>query len=308
MTAKITLDEFIVRASKIHNFKYDYSKSTIDNIKIKIICLIHGEFEQRSKNHLSGSGCYKCGRSSAAQKLTLDNNIIDQFLIDNNIKIVRVDNYTYCKSKINWRCLKCNNIWLASQNSIFKFKGCPKCSSRKLSNEIVDSKLKDLKLNIIRLGNFSKVRNKLEWKCLVCNNTWFATSGDLLKINGSGCPNCSRCKNEKLISKLLNNSNVIYKKITLKFNNRKCYPDFYLPKYNLIIEYNGDQHYKPIRFGNISKEEAIKQFEKQKIRDENLRIYCKENSTNLLEIDGRKYVSIQLEKYINYLIKNNFNV
>ena len=55
---------FINKAKEIHGDIYDYSKlEYIDSkTKVKIICQIHGEFEQNPKNHsYRGDGCKKCG-------------------------------------------------------------------------------------------------------------------------------------------------------------------------------------------------------------------------------------------------------
>ena len=43
--------------------------------------------------------------------------------------------------------------------------------------------------------------------------------------------------------------------------------DFYLPKYRKAIEYQGQQHYKVTRFGNISYERAKLEFDKLQITD-----------------------------------------
>ena len=55
-------NEFIRRSILIHGDKYDYSKSVYvnSNKKIKIVCPIHGEFEQVASYHLAGNGCPKC--------------------------------------------------------------------------------------------------------------------------------------------------------------------------------------------------------------------------------------------------------
>ena len=60
---KLSLFDVIERSNKIHNNKYNYSLSDYKNIrtKIKILCPIHGIFEQLPDNHMSGQGCYKCG-------------------------------------------------------------------------------------------------------------------------------------------------------------------------------------------------------------------------------------------------------
>ena len=56
-------EQFIEEANKIHNGRYDYSKTQYTTIKEKviIICPDHGEFTQASSDHLQGNGCPTCG-------------------------------------------------------------------------------------------------------------------------------------------------------------------------------------------------------------------------------------------------------
>lgn len=56
-------DNFIEKANKIHNYKYDYSLLEYKSAKtlIKIICPEHGMFEQLPTAHLNKRGCQKCG-------------------------------------------------------------------------------------------------------------------------------------------------------------------------------------------------------------------------------------------------------
>lgn len=60
---KDSKERFINKANKKHNFKFDYSKVDYINshTKVKIICPIHGVFEQTPDSHLQGYGCYECG-------------------------------------------------------------------------------------------------------------------------------------------------------------------------------------------------------------------------------------------------------
>jgi hypothetical protein len=62
MGEKIDNEIFKKRATLIHDGKYDYSLLEYKNnkTKVKIICPIHGEFEQESGSHLKGNGCLKC--------------------------------------------------------------------------------------------------------------------------------------------------------------------------------------------------------------------------------------------------------
>ncbi len=61
-TKPLTTEEFIIRAIKKHGNKYDYSKSIYINSLSKIIitCKLHGDFEQKAANHLTGNGCPYC--------------------------------------------------------------------------------------------------------------------------------------------------------------------------------------------------------------------------------------------------------
>ncbi|MCF8298119.1 MAG: hypothetical protein K9J13_11280 [Saprospiraceae bacterium] len=56
--------KFIEQAKKVHGDFYDYSSTKYKNYrtKVKIVCPIHGEFEQYPNEHISkGAGCKKCG-------------------------------------------------------------------------------------------------------------------------------------------------------------------------------------------------------------------------------------------------------
>ena len=65
MPIRKTKEQFISDAIKVHGDKYDYSKVEYKgkDIKVCIICPIHGEFWQRPHNHLEGEGCPICSES-----------------------------------------------------------------------------------------------------------------------------------------------------------------------------------------------------------------------------------------------------
>ncbi|CAH7396514.1 hypothetical protein VCHA53O466_50093 [Vibrio chagasii] len=55
--------DFLEGARKVHGDTYDYTPTVYvrDAEKVKIICRVHGEFEQSASSHLQGMGCKKCG-------------------------------------------------------------------------------------------------------------------------------------------------------------------------------------------------------------------------------------------------------
>ncbi|ARQ95824.1 hypothetical protein qdsa001_68 [Staphylococcus phage qdsa001] len=59
--------------------------------------------------------------------------------------------------------------------------------------------------------------------------------------------------------------------------------DFYLPDYNILIEYQGEQHFKPKTFGGISKELAKERFKKQQVNDKIKNKFAKDNDFVLWE-------------------------
>ena len=70
MAKKKTKEEFINECNIKHNNLYDYTLvDYIDcNTKVKIICPIHGEFEQRPYSHLKAK--IGCGSCSNRKKMT----------------------------------------------------------------------------------------------------------------------------------------------------------------------------------------------------------------------------------------------
>ena len=60
--------------------------------------------------------------------------------------------------------------------------------------------------------------------------------------------------------------------------------DFYLPQYNILIEYDGIQHFEPIDFAGKGKEWAMNRFIDCVIRDTIKNEYCKKNNIKLIRI------------------------
>lgn len=88
---RLTLDQFVARATKIHNNKFTYSQVKYVNIKTKvdIVCKVHGVFNQMPYNHLSGQGCPSCRQRNSSKKCKAWLNQISSL---NNITIQHADN------------------------------------------------------------------------------------------------------------------------------------------------------------------------------------------------------------------------
>ncbi len=103
-----TTEQFKEKSNKIHNFKYDYSLViyTGNGEKVKIICPIHGIFEQTPHGHLNGRGCSECsGNKKKNFKYFLEN-----LTIEEDPKEIGGD--IYCK------CAYCKNYFKPSRSQL----------------------------------------------------------------------------------------------------------------------------------------------------------------------------------------------
>ena len=125
-----TQEDFIAKANEIHGNYYDYSQTQYvkSSEKVKIICPIHGVFEQTPNKHLAGQGCKQCGRDRT--KIGFD-----EFVA--RARAVHGDKYDY--SKVVYRrkdvdvCIVCpeHGEFMQSPHSHIILKHqCPKCAAR----------------------------------------------------------------------------------------------------------------------------------------------------------------------------------
>jgi hypothetical protein len=90
-----TTEEFVKQSKEIHGDKYDYSDVDYKTAtqKVKIICPIHGEFEQSPNNHLSGFGCKLCSESQGEK-------LIDKLLSKKEINFIREKTFSDCTNTL----------------------------------------------------------------------------------------------------------------------------------------------------------------------------------------------------------------
>jgi hypothetical protein len=81
----------------------------------------------------------------------------------------------------------------------------------------------------------------------------------------------------------------------LSWEKQKLLFDFYLPEHNILIEYDGEQHFKPKSFYRCSIETAKKSFNELKRNDIIKNEYCKKNNITLIRIP---YTIKNINKYL----------
>ncbi len=225
-----TTEEFIEEANKIHNNKYDYSLTNYINnkTKVKIICPIHGIFEQRAASHLK-IGCSKCGYKKMSQQEFIE-----------KAKKIHGDKYDYSKTI------------------------------------------------------FENVKLKVK---IICPIHGVFEQNAHSHLNGEGCPKCKSSKGEIAIRNYLKEKNILFeeqKKFKECKNERALSFDFYLPNENLLIEYNGIQHYEMNDYFG-----GEKQFKKQQKNDKLKKEFAEKNNIKLLTISYKENIFDKLKLAID---------
>lgn len=303
---KMNTDKFVKKAVKKHGDKYDYSlvKYVDAETKVKILCRKHGIFEQTPAAHLAGQGCPDCWEERRGESINMG---LNGFL--EKAKQVHGDKYDYKdvlyvnnRTKIKIKCNICGKIFWQSPEGHLAGQNCPWCTGKKKTTESFIEELKAIYKDSFNYDSVVYVNSFTPVKLLCKNHGFFQKSPHLL-LCGHGCPQCIIIsKGEIKVSNFLNKNNIKYEKEKLIPNdnflaiNKHFRVDFYLPEHNIIIEYNGKQHYKPVeRFG------GDEQLTLQQKRDCALRQYCKEHEVKLIEIPYTQYKNIEdiLKKELN---------
>jgi hypothetical protein len=228
---------------------------------------------------LSGRRCPKCGQELINSKNTKTNEQFKKEVYD-----LVGDEYTFLEEyrgsliKIKIRHNKCGHIYEVTPASFLIGSRCPICTKNTKTNEhFTDEVFNLVGEEYTFLENYKRADAKIKVRHNTCGNEYYVRPHDFI-TNGCRCPTCRRSsKGEQKIASILKSMKIKYctektfedlkDKILLRF-------DFYLPEYNLLIEYDGHHHFKPVRFNGISEEVAEENFKNQKIRDKMKNEYC----------------------------------
>jgi hypothetical protein len=287
MSKRLTTEEFISKAKLVHGDKYNYNlvKYVNTKTKIKIICPIHGEFEQVPNYHLSKCGCNKCGIAQIIVKNSSSKiNFIEKANIIHNGKYDYSKTiYTNAHNKIKIIC-PYHGEFLQKPHNHLNDKGCSICAGmdRNLNNEKIIKKFKLVHNN--NKYDYSLVNYINSWTKIkiICKEHGIFEQTPNSHNFGAGCPLCVESKGENKIKNLLsmNNINFISQKRFLDCKNIKPLPfDFYLPDYNICIEFNGKQHYIIVPYWG-----GEKYLKLQQTRDKIKVDYCFKNNIKLIII------------------------
>src|SRR5699024_6080672 len=138
----------------------------------------------------------------------------------------------------------------------------------------------------------------------VCGTIWNIDRFHIIDETNR-CPKCFRIsrihsKYSMMIEKYLIDNNIDYIMEYPLLGNiatrKDLISDYYLPEYNLIIEYDGKQHFKPMYNDEVK-------FNKQVARDNLKNKFLSESNYNWIRIDYRVTKEEDIQKVIENKIK-----
>ena len=296
-------DDIVIQ--QLDKLNCDYVGRYVKNEKsiIQFVCRKHPwkGVQETSWNNIA-KGMNICGVCNGLNRNTYDFKMMVKE-INPNIEII--SEYNGARKTVRCRCKIDGCEWETKADKILSGCGCPECGRRKIG----DTHRGDLKQKIQKLHEMHPdiefltepvlSTQKILCKCKICGHEWYATYTNLTKATKStGCPHCTISKGEKKIYQLL-------QKWGYDFDTQQRYPDLYderelpfdfiLLDYNILIEYDGIQHYK---IGNWSSsyDKNLEVFQKTIKHDIMKNEYCYDNNIPLIRIPYWHYD--ELEYYL----------
>ena len=240
-------------------------------------------------------GCHKLHKVAQINQLTSE----EADIKDAQVGFTALSPYINSITKRAYKCPLCGSQFLCRPEAIWR-KNTNSCGCYH-KQRVIETLRNDLttrqfgRLFVLRYSHTSKL-GRACWKCLCdCGNTKTIQGNSLL--NGVQSCGCTKSKGELLIKNILKKHDIDYIHDhgidgCDNINGHQLRFDFYIPAYNLCIEYHGEQHYtqRKNRFG--SKKTSDTTIEIQK-RDQIKRDYCISHNIQLLEISHMEYENIE---------------
>lgn len=311
---RMTNEEYI-RRKKEKGITIEHLEMPIGRHKgIKHRCPVCGDedWKPTPSNILAklSTKCTKCNLSKISGHNKLDDEAYQWQKLQNDIEIINTEPYIDSSTKINHICPTCNENWLVSPNQILTrdYKMCEPCGyiergkERIYSYEDVKRIILDNGAKWIR-GDYTGKDSVLTLEC-ECGNEFEKKFSDFR----NGWTRCRKCSmsiscGEYEIKKWLDSHSIKYT-YQRKFDNlrgKRKMPlsyDFSIDDESgdpiILIEYDGEHHFKPMFYRYPTKQEAINQFEAVKMNDERKSEFAKKNNIPLIRLSSKQYEKLDI--------------
>lgn len=270
---------------------------------IEFVCELHRELGVQTTTleymYHQKDICYGCINKERGKRYRISTDAIKQRCNELNLEYYdRYNNDDEQCTFVKYICPKHRNKGIQSirwERLRTASIGCPFCYGRGKTTKDVCERLMGINDTYDYIGEYKRFEDDALCRCKICGDIWKTSMHSL--IQGSGCPKCAMSRGEKMVVSVLGGLDIDYIP-QHTFDDcvlvNKLRFDFYLPKYNAVIEYDGQQHYEPVDFANKGKEWAVELLIKNQERDSFKNNYCRENHIPLLRIPYWEYENIEI--------------
>ena len=260
------------------------------------------------------SGCPRCAVEHVRSLLRRNKEEVLSKIHDIHPDVSLAENeYIDTSHKITAVCHKCNNIWLTPPEKLLQGHGCPQCANT-IRADKSRLQLNDVKSTLQRvhptwelIGAYHSCADKIRVKCTLCGAEWCGKFHNILKqVNCPVCDIGQKSKGEEEINRYLTERGISFERQKTFDGCKNIFSlrfDFYIPSTNVCIEYDGEQHFRPIdQFGGNDA------YEKLVVRDQIKNSFCHDNGIRLIRIAFTDFHNISdiLDDYFGLV--NNANV
>lgn len=257
--ANLTCDRYTFksRAILMYNNKYNYDNvHEFKNVseKVIIVCHKHGEFRQTVKHHLAGHECPKCSRENRVNVYGFPFfrwvNICNE-IHDNKYDYTKTEKEFGVRKKVTITCPEHGDFQQTASNHMLGSM-CHSCMNKLNKSHTPNNKelfienAKKVHNNFyIYPYDIVYINNKTPVKVICPLHGEFKVRPDLHLFSKNGCPVCNSSKGEKKLREILEDMGLKY---IPQYSPEGCkYKyDFYLQGLDILVEYDGQQHFRPI--------------------------------------------------------------
>lgn len=302
-----THDQFVRELSVVNANVEVLSRYVNNGTKIKCRCKVDGfVWETLPHSLLSGHGCPECGRSKN-YLASLHRRTHEEYVAEISTKFPHIDvcsQFHNVSERMTYHCRVCGYEWAAVANTLLNCstRGCPRCAGIVVQSEDMLVSRLALKQPTVRyLCGFVRMDKPARFSCIVCGYEWESTPHNVLK--SKGCPHCASSLGEQVVENYLKQRGIDYK-TQYRFEGCKSQRplpfDFYLPNLNIAIEYDGEQHFMPVRFHGRNADSAYQDWQALQERDNIKNDYCTQHGIYLIRIPYTDFDKITdiLDKHI----------
>jgi predicted nucleic acid-binding Zn-ribbon protein len=250
-------------------------------------------YKVRPNNFLSGQRCPYCygnDKKTDAQFQQEVRNLV-------GFEYTFLDAYVNNRTKIRVKHNKCGHVYEVKPNSFLQGKRCPKCfGNAKKANDLFKKEVFSLVGDeYIFLDSYVNNKTKIRVKHNECGHIYYVAPTEFFSHN-TRCPFCNSSKGELIITKILNKLSISYKAQKTFDDLKDSQPlsyDFFIPDQNILIEYQGIQHYEPVdHFGGEDK------FKLQQKHDKMKADYAKDHGYHLIAVPYTYDTFSNIKKYL----------